>query len=593
MGGLAFLSPLYLLGALAIALPIALHLFRRRTETVVDFPAVRLLAHSPVEQQRRRRLREIILLALRVSALVLLAGSFARPYLAGSVLAGNTPVTVVALDTSFSMAAPAVFDRARAAAVAAIDAAPSGHAVALITFDDGPTTVVAPTTDRSAAAAAVATLRPGVLPTRYGAALGRAAEVIGGRPGRLVVVTDAQQSGWEGSVRGGLGDDIEVVVSAIEGARHNLAVTTAERRGGAGRPVRVEATVRNYGLEQREVPVTLEVDGREVARTTVTAGPQSTVPVRFDAEVPASGGATVTIADPEGMPADDRRYLLLDPAVASRVTVVVADPGARGGGLYVERALGVAEDARAFTVTVADGRTFSSWPAERLAREQALIVLGTRTLERQGRAGIARFVATGGSLLLTLGPDTDPGTLGDVLGTPPRVGPDAVSFADAGATLVVGDARHPIFRRFAAPAAALGDVTFSRHRPIDESGRVVLARFSGGAPALVEEADAKRPRAAVRLGSGQPVEPIPVESRVRAVRHRDRAIPDGGRTDAAVVGLALGPARGGRGARTGGGRAGRWSRGRNQCRYRRVEPVADERRGLRRGGAAGGADAVG
>ena len=71
MFGLSFLYPLFLLGALAVAIPIALHLLRRRTEKVVEFPAVRLLHKAPVQQQRRRRLREIILLALRVAALAL------------------------------------------------------------------------------------------------------------------------------------------------------------------------------------------------------------------------------------------------------------------------------------------------------------------------------------------------------------------------------------------------------------------------------------------------------------------------------------------------------------------------------------------
>ena len=69
MFGLSFLSPLFLIGAIAAAVPIVLHLFRRKTEVVIDFPAVSLLKRAPVQQQRRRRLRELILLALRVAAL--------------------------------------------------------------------------------------------------------------------------------------------------------------------------------------------------------------------------------------------------------------------------------------------------------------------------------------------------------------------------------------------------------------------------------------------------------------------------------------------------------------------------------------------
>ena len=40
MMGISFLSPLFLLGALAAAVPILLHLFHRKTEVVIDFPAV-------------------------------------------------------------------------------------------------------------------------------------------------------------------------------------------------------------------------------------------------------------------------------------------------------------------------------------------------------------------------------------------------------------------------------------------------------------------------------------------------------------------------------------------------------------------------
>ena len=68
-----FLSPLFLVGLAAIAIPLALHLFRKRADPIVPFGAVRLLRQAPVEQARRRRLRDLLLLALRVAALVLLA----------------------------------------------------------------------------------------------------------------------------------------------------------------------------------------------------------------------------------------------------------------------------------------------------------------------------------------------------------------------------------------------------------------------------------------------------------------------------------------------------------------------------------------
>ena len=124
-------------------MPILLHLFHRKTEVVIDFPAVSLLKRAPVQQHRRRRLRELLLLALRVAALILLALSFARPYFAGAAAPDSVPLTVIAVDTSMSMTAPGQFDRARDAASRAVAAAPASHALALIGFADSATVVVA------------------------------------------------------------------------------------------------------------------------------------------------------------------------------------------------------------------------------------------------------------------------------------------------------------------------------------------------------------------------------------------------------------------------------------------------------------------
>ena len=104
---MSFLYPMFLAGALAIAIPIALHLLRRDVAPEVPFTAVRLLRRSPLEQTRRKRLRDLLLLLARVAALLLLAAAFARPYFASA--AGAPSLRIVALDRSFSMGAPGRF----------------------------------------------------------------------------------------------------------------------------------------------------------------------------------------------------------------------------------------------------------------------------------------------------------------------------------------------------------------------------------------------------------------------------------------------------------------------------------------------------
>lgn len=482
---MSFLYPLFLLGALAIAIPIVLHLFRRKTDLVVEFPAVRLLEKAPVERQRRRRLRELILLALRVSALLLLAFAFARPYFDRAAGAIPAPVTVVALDTSLSLSAPGQFAAAQQAARRAIEAAPATHAIALVTFADSAVLAVQATTDRGGLIRAVDAAKVTAGGTRYRTALARAAEAIGSRTGRIVVITDLQQVGWDAGDEGGVPDGIEIQAIEIEPPPSNLAVTAARRDGGA-----VVAAVHNFGQRAAPVRVRLRVDDRELATKTVDVAPQAAADVRIEAALPTRGGATVSIDDEAGYQSDNVRYVLLDPPGAVPVYVITSQPpGSSNAGLYVERALTVADDSRAFSPQVIDGREFSTLPGERpLSGAGAVIVLGTSTLERRGRDLIAAFLRDGGRVLVSLGPDTDLETLDDTLGTAVEVSPVEDDPARKTVTLAAVDGRHPIFRPFASPTGALGDVYVERYRRLnDQEGRTVLARFAGAGIAMTEQ----------------------------------------------------------------------------------------------------------
>lgn len=481
MFGVSFLSPLFLVAAMAAAIPILLHLFHRKTEVVIDFPAVRLLKRAPVQQHRRRRLRELILLALRVVALVLLALSFARPYFAGAVAPESAALTVIAVDQSMSLSAPSQIDRARDAALRAVDAAPSSQALALVTFADAATVAVEPTTDRAAVRAAINQIAPMPRGTRYRTALARASEVIGARDGRLVLVTDLQQSGWEANDEGGLPDGVDIDIAAVAPPTGNLAVTSAERRDR-----RVIATVQNYGNAEAKTTVRLVMAGNTLAQTDLTIGPLAAADVELTATLPRNGQAEVRLDDQIGYQLDNTRTVSLEPPSATPVAVIVADPTGASGGLYVERALNVAGGGREFRVDVLDGAPLATWAQDDLNRRAVVFVLGTRTLGRAGRELLKTYLAGGGHVFVALGPMVDVGTLGDVLGVAVGASDDPVR--TPGATMVATDGRHPIFRPFLNPSGALGDVQVDQYRRLsDQQGRIVLARFSGGDPALTEQ----------------------------------------------------------------------------------------------------------
>jgi hypothetical protein len=76
---IGFLYPLLGLAALAVAVPIVLHLMRRREVRRVVFPAIRYLRRAERRHARRLRVRHLVLLAARVSIILLLAIAAAGP----------------------------------------------------------------------------------------------------------------------------------------------------------------------------------------------------------------------------------------------------------------------------------------------------------------------------------------------------------------------------------------------------------------------------------------------------------------------------------------------------------------------------------
>src|SRR5207302_7749306 len=120
---------------------------------------------------------------------------FARPFVASAGDRGSAGVTIVALDSSYSLSAPGTFERAKQLAKAAIDRTPSGDLVGVLTFSDAPALVARPAVDRALARAAVDRAASGYGATHYAAALGAAVQALDRRRGPIVLVTDLQARG--------------------------------------------------------------------------------------------------------------------------------------------------------------------------------------------------------------------------------------------------------------------------------------------------------------------------------------------------------------------------------------------------------------
>ena len=109
---MGFLAPWFLAGLAAVGLPVWLHLLRKHKATPVPFSSLMFFERRTQSSIKHRRLRYLVLFALRALLFALLAVAFAHPYLPRTLLPASRSgeVTVFAIDNSLSMRAAGLLE---------------------------------------------------------------------------------------------------------------------------------------------------------------------------------------------------------------------------------------------------------------------------------------------------------------------------------------------------------------------------------------------------------------------------------------------------------------------------------------------------
>ena len=232
---MSFLAPFFLLGALAIGLPILLHLIRRTSREKISFSSLLFLQPTPPRLTRRSRLENIWLLILRCLVIGLLAFGFARPYLqkpmTPDLSRGAARKVLILIDASASMRREGLWQEAQKKAQAILDGESPADQVAIysfarqmqaeLTFEQWANS---PQAERAAIAGRrLSEIKPGWGGTHLGNALVHAAELFEDPQGlsaasrrQIVVITDLQEGSRTEGLQGyewprGLEATIEVV----------------------------------------------------------------------------------------------------------------------------------------------------------------------------------------------------------------------------------------------------------------------------------------------------------------------------------------------------------------------------------------------
>lgn len=376
---MSFLSPLYLLLAGAVAVPLLIHLMRRRMGARVEFPAARYLARAEKEHSRTLRIRNLLLMLLRVLAILALALAAAKP-VARWVGSGHAP-TAVALVIDNSMSASVVengrplLDQFKAMARGLLSQATPADRLWLVTIDGrvrgGTVAVLRDEIDR---------LQPVDGAGDPALALSRAASIVrsAGLDARQVaLLTDGQRTEW---ARTPSLSNVQLLVYVPSSKPPtNRAVIAAEARPVRWTP-RGAIAARFLANDSTTYRITLA--GRTLSRG--TAAPNEEVVVH--AAPPERGWVDGTVElEPDELPADNVRHFAAWIGAAPGVTV------APNAGQFAANAVDVLRGSQ----TVANGNDISIVTADALGALPALITAPTdpvrigaanRALEKAGIA---------------------------------------------------------------------------------------------------------------------------------------------------------------------------------------------------------------
>jgi hypothetical protein len=488
----SFLSPLFLFGLAALAVPVLLHLIQRERRRIVPFPSLMFLQRIPYKSVRRRQIRHWLLLALRLAALLLVVLAFARPFLrqGGAVAsaAGGPRELVVLLDQSYSMGYGDRWTRARAAAASAIDSLATGERASVVLFATEAAADIRSSSDRSRLRRAVDEAAPSAGATRYGPALRLAQSILAASslPRReLILISDFQRSGWnrDDAVRLPAGTTLTPVdVGSDRVANTAVTAVTLQRTTFAGQErVAISATVANRGdAAARDLAVSLEVDGRAVETQRVAVEPRAGASVAFAPfTVSASSMRGIVATAADALPIDDRFAFVISPSRVVPVTLAGRSADERPG-LYLTRALSIGTSPR-FDVA---SRAVDALP-DRVA-DGAVLVLNDVVPAASTLASIRRSVEDGAGLIVVAAERAAwSGDAGLLPGVPAATVDRPVSRLGLLANL---NTSHPVFEPFQGTRRGdFSSARFFRYRTLTlRDDASVVARFDDGSVALAE-----------------------------------------------------------------------------------------------------------
>ncbi|HDZ20514.1 hypothetical protein LCGC14_0162770 [marine sediment metagenome] len=345
---LTFAAPAMLIGLLAAAIPVVLHLLASVRAPQAAFPTLRFLQTAMEQTARRRRVQHWLLLILRSLMLGLLALAVAEPISQAVGGWGREHTIAIVLDNSASMAVQtggtSRFSRAQAQIANLLAGDDKPTRVALLATN-GPADRIGLTNDLGAVRAELNRIT--VVPARAPLAerVREALLMLRQGSGRktLCVLSDLQRVSFEDLLALtalGEAEDVSVaVVDTSEGPVRNVGITdlTVAGPGIVGGALRWTAELTNASATEQVVRARLVIEdvptGQPAVRSLRPAGQNgdtATVTFTYRPAQPGTLVGAVALDGSDDLSVDDRRHACVD--VGEGVRIAVVRPVAEGAG---------------------------------------------------------------------------------------------------------------------------------------------------------------------------------------------------------------------------------------------------------------------
>ncbi|OQX92192.1 MAG: hypothetical protein B6D58_04135 [candidate division Zixibacteria bacterium 4484_95] len=407
---MTFLNSIFLAALVATVIPLLIHFLSRRRIKIVDFSSLKFLLVMQKSKLRWLKIRELLLLLIRMMILAMLALAFARPALTSRHGSSHAPTSaVILIDNSLSTeklsASGAVYDDIKRGATEIVDLLNANDDITVITLSGKPL-VSGPYSDFSQARKAIYNSQPKPSPPAFKSGLQKAKEILSlsyNLNKEIYILSDFQYGKWwKGPFDKVISNDYRYFAIGFDNNdSENAGITKIEfppQLLAPGEEFEIAAYIRNYDNKAFAGKlVELFIDGNKKAQTAIDLKPFGTAVAKFaiTPENPGRHQGYLEIEDDDYNP-DNRFYFNFN--IPQRISV-----------------LGVSESAEDLKVLVnCLGRTgtgyiefkgieISDFSRQTLAGFDVIVLNNISALPPSYFNSLGDFVASGGGLFLILG----------------------------------------------------------------------------------------------------------------------------------------------------------------------------------------------